>query len=948
MTGQELVDMWSNVRRLVFSAALATVLGCSSGCFAAGAAEVTPVFGAGLEFPCGVSFVPRVALRGWIINGAAGGLEVDDDGWRQFRIRSYSKPGSPVLCGKARFQDGPSGAISAEWRVKPSSDLDSLELFAGGRLDAAFVGGGSAVVDGRSIPLALDGAKMQIFRGAAENLELRDRSGAEVLRIAFVRPTRILLQDGAALGGAHLTIRLFFAEGPVKSGVEYAVDASISCPLSSPLSLASGTGFTINEGPDWLPILYEPMVVPGSALDFTSAMPRHAPAGKFGRVEVRGRRFEFKDRPGVPQRFYGVNLCGDANFPSSHKAADRFAENLARIGYNAVRIHHHERYMVAEDGQLHPESDDTSPSPGQWEKFDNLVAACVERGIYLTTDLFVSRSYVTSWRAIGIDRDGAVPVGNYKVLCAFHEPAYSNLCAWARNFLGHVNPHTGRSLAEEPALATLSLINEGNLGAFGAGVLRETPGVLEAWARWLAERRGGKDGSSFADIPDTIPDALTSNGGSSLASRHSAAFAAFLAERETLFFERLKRFVREECGCPAPLSNLSASWFNPVQYQIPRTHFDYVDDHFYVDHPSFLETPWLLPLSCDNVNPVKGVAAGARDVEWRRLMDKPFCVSEWNYAAPGRFRGVGGLATGALGALQGWNGIWRFAWSHGRRGIERPGRRLGCFDVNDDPIAYASERAAICLFLRGDVAELAEESPVVLDESALLDPASGAKGFPAAAKSLALGWTAKVGTIVARSQERSAADADSRREAAKDAPCCVHACPSSGVLAVDTPMTCGGFAERGRIDAGALSFELVDLFGTNGVSVAPPTTLWASSLDGAPIATSRHILVVHLTDVQMEGARYGDVGCNILLDWGRSYEYLVRRGRADVELRLEPVSRDGDGQYADVPRVFAVGTSGRRMGEVPSCHDASSSVLRFAADTRGPGGKGCMFYEIVR
>ena len=39
------------------------------------------------------------------------------------------------------------------------------------------------------------------------------------------------------------------------------------------------------------------------------------------------------------------------------------------------------------------------------------------------------------------------------------------------------------------------------------------------------------------------------------------------------------------------LSNL----FAQVQLQAVRTEFDYVDDHFYVDHPRFLERSWSLP-----------------------------------------------------------------------------------------------------------------------------------------------------------------------------------------------------------------------------------------------------------------------------------------------------------------------------------------------------------------
>ena len=40
-------------------------------------------------------------------------------------------------------------------------------------------------------------------------------------------------------------------------------------------------------------------------------------------------------------RFYGVNLCFSAHY-ITHEQADRLAERLARLGYNAVRLHHYE------------------------------------------------------------------------------------------------------------------------------------------------------------------------------------------------------------------------------------------------------------------------------------------------------------------------------------------------------------------------------------------------------------------------------------------------------------------------------------------------------------------------------------------------------------------------------------------------------------------------------
>ena len=467
----------------------------------------------------------------------------------------------------------------------------------------------------------------------------------------------------------------------------------------------------IVAGPDWIPFANEPWIEPGSALDFSSVVPHHTPAGKFGRVVVRGGHFEFEGLSGVPQRFYGVNVCGTANLPDTAEQAERFAANLARIGYNAVRFHHHERWMVAADGRARADGNGTRTDSALQAKFDLLVAACVKHGIYLTTDLYVSRADAIPWRALGFDRDGTVPGSRYKILCAFHEPTFANLRAWTRSFLSHINPHTDRSLADEPALACLALVNEGSLGNWGAATLREHECVREAWQAWLSAKAGD---AAFAGIPDTIPDSLYAKDGATPAGRHAAAFAIFLADAETRLFERLRGFVRDELGCKAPLSNLS-DWYEPVQYALPRKGFDYVDAHFYVDLPQFLGTSWQLPSRCPNANPMLGENRGVPGIVWRRQEGKPFCVTEFNYAGPGRFRGVGGMMRGAQAALQEYDGVWRFAWSHSRDGVLEP-RPMSYFDVARDPLQRATERAALTLYMRRDLKPLAKTFAVVLPE----------------------------------------------------------------------------------------------------------------------------------------------------------------------------------------------------------------------------------------
>ena len=73
-----------------------------------------------------------------------------------------------------------------------------------------------------------------------------------------------------------------------------------------------------------------------------------------------------------------------------------------------------------------------------------------------------------------------------------------------------------------------------------------------------------------------------------------------------------------------------SSWRNPAAYQLCRETFDYVDDHFYVDHPQFVEQPWRLPSKCANANPVRGANAGFEAVARHRVLSKPFTITEFN------------------------------------------------------------------------------------------------------------------------------------------------------------------------------------------------------------------------------------------------------------------------------------------------------------------------------
>ena len=1006
------------------------------------AQPASPVFGGGLALP-DTTFLPHAFDTMWHGFGPVSVADSADNptntsSMAKVRFRMALGADDKAFDGTATFSvvsqstdssgmaGAPAGSIRAEWRLVATADAELNETYVGGNVPFWKFGGGKVLLDGRDLPIPAEVTKQRhLYRGAVTNLALIDRDGVERLRIALDAPTPILLQDDRHWKTDDLSIRFFLAYGHVKAGAEYTIAATFTTPADGPLTLVPAKKYRLAPGPDWIPLKYDPWIEAGSALDFTDVLPHHAPAGKFGHVLAVGDHFEFEGLPGVPQRFYGVNLCGTANLPESREEADRFADNLARIGYNAVRIHHHERWLVSKDGRLKgealltPQSGDlsreaalnreaesgTALDPAQMEKLDLLVASCIAHGLYITTDLYVSRAHVVSWRALGIDRDGAVAQDAYKILVAFHEPAFSNLCAWTRTFLGHVNPHTGRSLAQEPALCALALVNEGNLGNFGAAALRDTPGVNEAWEKWLSERRESATDCNRLPAAENQTHPIPSN-------LNAPEFAAFLAERETILFERLKAFVRDECGCKAPLSTISA-WYNPLPYQLTRTHFDYVDNHFYVDHPQFLGVPWRLPSRCPNVNPFRSTAKGAQKAEWYRLMDKPFCVTEFNYSGPGRFRGVGGVALGTLAALQDWSGLWRFAWSHSRGGIVKPGGQMGYFDVAGDPLALAAERAGLCLFLRRDLEPLEEERPAVFDEATLRNPKQGEVDFPGPEQPLALGWTARVGTKInaanaandgalRANDERGSTANDNAARAANDgalranddgaprqmtnsslpikdrpviaaegrsvvagAAGSVIVDGKSGAFTIDTPRTAGGFAESGAHQAGPLRFEIVDSQKSKvEAQLSRETALKGEAplrprsghlIDDTQTVAAATVWVSSLDGEPIEHSSHlllthlTDIQNSGIEYADAALTTLIRWGslphimrRGAAHIELSLKVRGSAGT------VYRLSASGKRLGEVPATWDPATGRLSFTARTDWDPAAATYLYEIVR
>ena len=415
---------------------------------------------------------------------------------------------------------------------------------------------------------------------------------------------------------------------------------------------------TVSEGKQWVRLRNYKDIVAGSALDFSDQHLQEAPAGKYGWLKAVGGSFEFEKRPGQARRFYGVNLCFTANYPT-HEMADVLTDRLVRLGYNTIRIHHH---------------DDTwnHADPEMLDRLDYLLAQAIRKGLYVTTDMYVSRR--VTWKELGVEREGDVGMDLFKTLVGCYEPAFENWCHFARRFMEHRNPYTGRMYKDEPGMPLISLINEGEL-FMGFDSKAGEPIVQQAYRDFT-----GRDEKLEA---------------------WKGRFIDFQDHLEKRIAERCSAFLRE-IGCKALLTN-DNNGFQHGEGESATSLYDYVDNHFYIDHPQFLERSWSLPSRCDNRNPVTYGGPEMFRKGYAKGFSKPYTITEWNFSGPGRYRGLGGILTGARAAVQDWDGLWRFAYAHTADAlVDNEQHFPGYFDVSTDPLSQASDRASICLFLRGD------------------------------------------------------------------------------------------------------------------------------------------------------------------------------------------------------------------------------------------------------
>ncbi|MCM8730561.1 hypothetical protein ACFO8O_06205 [Hephaestia sp. GCM10023244] len=486
------------------------------------------------------------------------------------------------------------------------------------------------------------------------------------------------------------------------------------------------------------------------------------PAGKDGFIQIKDGHFY---RPnGERFRCWGVNMTGWAvgseQIPS-HKDAEIYAAELARLGVNCVRLHFIDRPDT--ENAVRNEGAERSPKAGPFthaprglirgdvdnsqefnrERLDNLdyyIAQLKKNGIYVNFNLNVGRRFMP-----GDGVPDAELIGNAKAYTYFGPELIALQKDYAKQLLGHTNPYTGLRYADDPAVMTVEVVNENSLLEFwmrnwlrgervegGANLqLDMTPHyqalLVGMYNDWLAKNR------KPAQIAELRQMAGVAAGGQIPFMRRGDhpdaprlrldAEIDFVTQVEIDFHAEMKRFLKDEVGVKSPIVPLADHTYFIANQPLMRTAMksDVLDAHVYWQHPAIYGRRNEPMVNTPELSIIQKLARSAAS-------DKPYTVSEVNHPYPSDYGSEMIPILASYAALQDWDGIFFYTFETKISGKWTP--MIGDhFDITLDPAKMAQMPVGSMIFLRGDVAAAKQ----VMTRSYSTDQVNEASRMPRAA-----------------------------------------------------------------------------------------------------------------------------------------------------------------------------------------------------------------------
>jgi len=472
--------------------------------------------------------------------------------------------------------------------------------------------------------------------------------------------------------GQKSEIRAYFYSGVIAKGAK-----TFTAMVTTGNDIALGTTQSERYGDDAAMWPANNMDWRTSAVDLSFLNETEKPAGKRGFIRADKERLVFAD--GTAARFWGANLTAAALFGTPKDQVLQQAKRLSALGFNLVRIHHHDSEWVSPNvfGDPRVLNDTSALSEAMLEKLDWWITCLKTEGIYVWLDLHVGRHMHAG---DGIDAfeelSKGARTGEGKGYNYVNPTIVAAMKKFNQSYVSHTNRYTGLSYKDEPAIMAMLISNENDVTHHFGNLLLPDKNVPKHNAWYMAKADG------FARKYGLNPELVWH-------SWEHGPSKLFLNDLEHDFDVEMASQLRG-LGVKVPLITTSSWGYMPLSSLPALTSGDIIDVHSYGGAGEIERDPHY------KANLMHWIAAG-------QVAGKPLSVTEWNVEQfPVVDRHTIPLYIASAAAHQGWDALMIYAYA--QVPLTGPGGPSNWHAFNDPSLINTLPAAAL-LFRAGHVHE---------------------------------------------------------------------------------------------------------------------------------------------------------------------------------------------------------------------------------------------------
>ncbi|CAM4061916.1 Cellulase, glycosyl hydrolase family 5 [Pseudomonas reidholzensis] len=528
-------------------------------------------------------------------------------------------------------------------------------------------------------PVLLPDNRGWSWGGSAQGRRIEMRFDPPLARVFFER-------------GDASELRAFFYKDPILPGRQQ-IKAVLNVTGDISLAPTASERFGLTDPTRWPDDQIDYRTAP---VDLSFLNAEEKPAGKRGFVKAVGEQLMFADN--TPARFWGTNMSAYAIFSSSDEEIKLQAKRLSALGFNLLRLHHHDSPWVSPnifgDGQKLRDTQQLSAE--SLRKIDWWIKCLKDEGIYVWLDLHVERALTANDHIYGFDElpndEGRAGLKGYAYVNVTIQQAMKR---FAEQYLTHVNAYTGLAYKDDPAIAAVLLTNENDITQHFGNALLPDKDVPKHSRLYMDE---AKVFARRHDLPAEQTWRSWEQGPSKL----------FLNDLERRWNEDMIGYLHG-LGVKVPIVTTSTWGLNGLTSLPALTAGDMIDAHSYGGIGQLEKNP----LSSDGMINWLGAA---------QVVGLPMTVTEWNaepFPTPDRHSLP--LYVAGTAAYQGWDAMMHYAYS--QQGFNREWMRADNWHAYNDPALIATLPAAALLYRRADVHEARTRYVFAPSASTLFDRA---------------------------------------------------------------------------------------------------------------------------------------------------------------------------------------------------------------------------------